>query len=133
MSALRIRKRPKYLDFYSILFSIKLPLPGKLSILHRVSGVGLFLLLAPLLWLFQASVTSPESFACFAGIAAHPCTKLLFAGIIWAFLHHFCAGIRFLFLDLDVGVDLAAARRSAVIVFVVSLALTALICWRVLL
>ncbi|MDR3159598.1 MAG: succinate dehydrogenase, cytochrome b556 subunit [Zoogloeaceae bacterium] len=133
MSEMRIRKRPKYLDFYSIMFSIKLPLPGKLSILHRVSGVGIFLLLAPLLWLFQASVTSPESFAWFARIAAHPCMKLLFAGIIWAFLHHFCAGIRFLFLDLGVGVDLAAARRSAVIVFVVSLALTALICWRVLL
>jgi succinate dehydrogenase / fumarate reductase cytochrome b subunit len=131
MSALRIRKRPKYLDLFSIVFS--LPLPGWLSILHRASGVGIFLMLAPLIWLFQASVTSPESFACFAGIAAHPLMKLLFAGLIWAFLHHFCAGIRFLFIDLDVGVDLAAARRSSVIVFGVSLTLTALICWRVLL
>ncbi|MDR1350355.1 MAG: succinate dehydrogenase, cytochrome b556 subunit [Zoogloeaceae bacterium] len=133
MSEMRIRKRPKYLDFFSIVFSIQLPLPGKLSILHRLSGVGIFLVLAPLLWLFQASVTSPESFECFALLAAHPLAKLLFAGLIWAFLHHFCAGIRFLFLDLDMGVDLAAARRSTMIVFVVSLTLTVLICWRALL
>ena len=131
MSALRIRKRPKYLDLFSIMFS--LPMPGLLSIFHRVSGVGLFLALAPLIWLFGASVTSPESFECFARVAAHPIAKLSFAGLIWAFLHHFCAGIRFLFIDLDVGVDLAAARRSAAIVFVVSLTLTALICWRILL
>ncbi|MDR2365444.1 MAG: succinate dehydrogenase, cytochrome b556 subunit [Zoogloeaceae bacterium] len=131
MSEMRIRKRPKYLDLFSIMFS--LPLPGHLSILHRASGAGLFLMLAPLLWLFQASVTSPESFECFASVAAHPVAKLLFAGLIWAFLHHFCAGVRFLFIDLDVGVDLAAARRSAAIVFAVSLTLTALVCWRILL
>ncbi|MDR0633715.1 MAG: succinate dehydrogenase, cytochrome b556 subunit [Azoarcus sp.] len=131
MSALRIRKRPKYLDLFSIMFS--LPMPGLLSIFHRVSGVGLFLALAPLIWLFGASVTSPESFECFARVTAHPIAKLSFAGLIWAFLHHFCAGIRFLFIDLDVGVDLAAARRSAAIVFVASLTLTALICWRILL
>jgi succinate dehydrogenase / fumarate reductase cytochrome b subunit len=130
MTEISIRERPKNLDLRSL--ALKLPLPGRLSILHRLSGVGLFLMLAPLLWLFQASVTSPESFECFARIAAHPGAKLLFAGLIWAFLHHFCAGIRFLLLDVHVGVDLPAARRSAVIVFAVSLTLTVIL-WGVLL
>jgi succinate dehydrogenase / fumarate reductase cytochrome b subunit len=131
MSEMCVRKRPKNLDLFSL--ALKLPLPGRLSILHRLSGLGLFLMLGPLLWVFQLSVTSQESFDYFKGIASCWAAKLVFAGLIWAFLHHFCAGVRFLFLDLGVGVDLASARRSALIVFVVSLALTALVCWRVLL
>ena len=128
MAEMSIKKRPKNLD----LTSIKLPLPGKLSILHRVSGVGIFLMLPLLLWIFQASVTSPESFAAFKAAAAHPLLKLILAGLIWAYMHHFCAGIRYLLLDMHVGIDLPSARQSAVIVFAVSLALTVVL-WGVLL
>lgn len=128
MAEMSIKKRPKNLD----LTSIKLPLPAKLSILHRVSGVGIFLMLPLLLWIFQASVTSPESFAAFQAVAGHPLLKLILAGLIWAFMHHFCAGIRFLLLDMHVGVDLQPARQSSVVVFAVSLALTAVL-WGVLL
>jgi succinate dehydrogenase / fumarate reductase, cytochrome b subunit len=128
MAEMTIKKRPKNLD----LSTIRLPLPGKLSILHRVSGAGLFLCLPILLWLFQSSVTSAESFAYFLAVAAHPVVKLLLAGLIWAFLHHFFAGIRYLLLDVHVGVELEAANRSSVIVFAVSLTLT-LILWGVLL
>jgi len=129
MAEMSIKKqRPKNLD----LTSIRLPLPGKVSILHRVSGAGIFLMLPLLLWIFQASVTSPESFEAFKAVASHPLAKLILAGLIWAYMHHFCAGIRFLFLDVHVGVELQSARQSAAVVLAVSLVLTAVL-WGVLL
>jgi len=123
------RPRPKNLD----LTTIRLPLPGKVSILHRVSGAGLFLFLPALLWAFQCSLNSPDTFAGFKSLAAHPLAKLILGGLIWAYLHHFCAGIRFLLLDLHIGIDKEVAVKSSVAVLVVSLALTVLIVWRVLL
>jgi succinate dehydrogenase / fumarate reductase cytochrome b subunit len=117
------KKRPKNLD----LMTIRLPLPGILSILHRVSGAVLFLLLPALLWLFESSLTSPETFDVFKSIAAHPLVKLILLGLIWLYLHHFCAGIRYLLLDLHKGIDLESARLSSKIVFAVSIALTLLI------
>lgn len=129
MAEMSIKKqRPKNLD----LTSIRLPLPGKVSILHRVSGAGIFLMLPLLLWIFQASVTSPESFEAFKAVASHPLAKLILAGLIWAYMHHFCAGIRFLLLDVHVGVELQPARQSAAVVLAVSLVLTAVL-WGVLL
>ncbi len=122
------KKRPKNLD----LTTIKLPLPGKVSILHRVSGVGLFLCLPLLLWLFGASLTSVETFAVFKAVFATLPAKVVLAGLIWAFAHHFCAGIRFLLLDVHVGIEKAAARQSAGVVFAVSIPLT-LVLWGVLL
>lgn len=129
MAEMSIKKqRPKNLD----LTTIRLPLPGKLSILHRVSGAGLFLCLPILLWLFQASVTSAETFAVFKAVAGNLLVKVILAGLIWAFMHHFCAGIRYLLLDVHVGLDKEAANLSSKIVFAVSLILTAVL-WGVLL
>ena len=59
--------------------------------------------------------------------AGNSVVKLVLLGLIWAFCHHFCAGIRFLFLDMHVGVDLPSARLTSKIAFVVSLALTVLL------
>ena len=128
MAEVTIKKRPKYLD----IASIRLPLPGKVSILHRVSGVGLFLFLPVLLWVFSASLTSADTFAVLKALSASLPAKVIFAGLIWAFAHHFCAGIRFLLLDLHVGIEKEAARKSAAIVFAVSIPLT-LVLWGVLL
>ena len=128
MAEMTIKKRPKNLD----LTTIKLPLPAKVSILHRVSGAGLFLCLPLLLWLFGASVTSPECFATFKSVAAAWPAKVIFAGLIWAYAHHFCAGIRFLLLDLHVGIEKEAAFKSSLAVLVVSIPL-AVILWGVLL
>ncbi|HQU78857.1 MAG TPA: succinate dehydrogenase, cytochrome b556 subunit [Azonexus sp.] len=128
MAEMTIKKRPKNLD----LTTIRLPLPGKVSILHRVSGVGLFLFLPVLLWLFSASLTSAETFATFRSVFASLPAKVVLAGLLWAFVHHFCAGIRFLLLDLHVGIEKEAARKSAAVVFAVSIPLT-LILWGVLL
>ncbi|NMG63725.1 succinate dehydrogenase, cytochrome b556 subunit [Azoarcus indigens] len=124
MSEVTVRKqRPKHLAIHEI----RLPLPGIVSILHRVSGAGLFLLLPFLLFLFGRSLGSPETFATFEAVVSHPLAKLVLLGLLWAYLHHFCAGIRFLLLDLHQGLDLPSARNSARIVLVVSLALTVII------
>ena len=126
-SAAAKKARPKYLSLPAILFEIRLPLPALVSILHRVSGVLLvFPLAAWLLYLLDASLASEAGFE---RIRSHYLqVPLVKAGMIlfaWAFLHHLCAGIRFLFLDLDKGIQLRTARMTSVIVLVVSLLLTA--------
>ena len=116
-----LKQRPVYLD----LARIRLPLPGLVSILHRVSGAFLFLVGIPLLLAgLAASLESPESYAEVKAAFANPLAKLVLIGFLWAYLHHFFAGIRFLFLDLLTGIDLPAARRSSAAVLVASLALT---------
>lgn len=115
------KARPKHLN----LFVIKQPLPAVMSILHRVSGVLLFLFIALLLWLLQGSLASPESFASMQAAASNPLMKLLLILVVWAYLHHFCAGLRHLAFDLHIGGELGVARASSVAVMVVSLALTA--------
>ena len=128
MAEMTIKKRPKNLD----LTTIRLPLPGKVSILHRVSGAGLFLCFPLLLWLFSASLNSADTFAVFKSVFSTLPAKVILAGLIWAYIHHFCAGIRFLLLDLHVGIEKEASRKSAAVVFAVSIPLT-LIFWGVLL
>lgn len=114
------KSRPKHLN----LFQIKLPIPGIVSILHRVSGAGLFLMLPFLLYLLQASLQSPSSYVLFRDLLSNVLVKLLLLGLLWAFLHHFCAGIRYLLLDVHVGVELAPARASSYVVLGASLLLT---------
>ena len=114
------RPRPKYLN----LIQIRLPVPGLVSILHRVSGAVLFLLLPFLLVLFELSLESAQTFARFKAVFSHWAIKLIVIGVVWAYLHHLCAGIRHLALDLDYGTELAAARASSWAVLALSVALT---------
>ena len=115
--------RPKYLD----LFAIKLPVPGLVSILHRISALGLFLFLPFLLWLFQSSLTSPDSYVRYRAAFATPLVKLILIGLLWAFLHHLLAGLRFLALDLHYGTDLPTARTTSWLVLVTAIVLTAIL------
>src|SRR5437870_10323539 len=118
------KPRPVYLN----LIQIRLPLPGFVSILHRISGAALFVVGIPLaLYGLQESVASPDTFAKLSAIFSHPLAKLVLIGLVWAYLHHFCAGIRYLFLDVHTGIELKPARQSSVIVLAVSLALTAIV------
>jgi succinate dehydrogenase / fumarate reductase cytochrome b subunit len=115
------KPRPVHLD----LTKIRLPLPGILSILHRVSGLGLFLFLPLLLGLLQMSLGSQEQYGNFSALVGHPLVKLILLGLTWAFLHHLFAGIRYLVMDVNhQAATLQRGRQSAVIVFVVSLVLT---------
>ncbi len=123
-----VRQRPKHLN----LFKIKQPIPAIVSILHRVSGAALFLFLIPLgLCALQASLRSSEGFARWAEILVNPIAKLILIGFVWAYMHHFCAGIRYLLLDLHKGITLEAARLSSKIVLGVSLVLTLLIATKI--
>lgn len=112
--------RPKFLD----LRQIRLPVPAWVSILHRVTGVLLFLALPLLLWTLQYSLLSPETFAMLKWMLSHLVSKIFLVLILWAFLHHFFAGIRYLLLDLGYGLDIAQARTSSKLVLAFSLALT---------
>ncbi|HVY05452.1 MAG TPA: succinate dehydrogenase, cytochrome b556 subunit [Burkholderiales bacterium] len=116
-------QRPKYLD----LLRIRLPLPGLVSILHRISGAGLFALAWIPLYLLEASLRSPESNAHFHELVGHGIVKLVLIGMLWAFLHHFFAGLRFLLLDVHVASDLKSTRAMSMAVLALSLALTVII------
>ena len=107
------------------LSNYRLPPAGWVSILHRISGFGIFLMLPFLLYLFQASVQSEMTFAYFKGILGNPLVKVLLLGLIWAYMQHFCAGVRHLFMDVHVGIEKESSRNSAVAVLPISLLLTA--------
>lgn len=115
------KKRPVYLN----LIQIRLPLPALISILHRISGVLLFASGVWLLFLLDRSLTSEEGYESVRRYADFLIVKLALVGLIWAYCHHLCAGIRHLFLDLDKGTELVTARQTSVAVLVVSLAMTA--------
>lgn len=115
-------KRPVYLN----LFKIRLPLPGVVSIMHRASGALLFLLLPLLLYVLQSSLASEQGFVEMQGWLRMPLAKLFLIGLVWGYLHHFCMGLRYLALDLDIGVDLPQARFSAKLVLAVSIGATLL-------
>jgi succinate dehydrogenase / fumarate reductase cytochrome b subunit len=101
------KKRPEFrnINAFTDLPTYRLPAPGWVSILHRISGVLMFVLLPLIIWLFDASVSSEISFARFrnafqnglAGIVL----KLIVLSLIWAYLHHFIAGVRHVWMDLS--------------------------------
>ncbi len=105
----------------------RLPLAGVVSILHRISGILMFALLPFVLYLLDRSLQSDVSFAMLHFFAAQPIVKLVLLVLVWSYLHHFCAGIRHLFMDFHFGLDKNSARQSAVTVLVISLGLTALV------
>ena len=112
--------RPKFLD----LARIRQPVPAIVSILHRISGAALFLFAGMLLYLLQESLASPDSYVRFRAITDHWFAKLFLTGMLWAFLHHFFAGLRFLLLDVDIGTELRTTRAMSWSVLGTSLALT---------
>ncbi|GGX82151.1 MULTISPECIES: succinate dehydrogenase, cytochrome b556 subunit [Vogesella] len=117
------KQRPKHLD----LSKIRLPVPGIVSILHRISGVALFFSLPLLIYLLSGSLSSADAFDSYRAVVAHPLVKLILIGLLWGFLHHAAAGIRFLLLDIHKGLELQTARATAKMVLAVSLSLTAII------
>ncbi|NIE83822.1 MULTISPECIES: succinate dehydrogenase, cytochrome b556 subunit [unclassified Burkholderia] len=123
-----VRKpRPEYrnIGIGDITRHYRLPIAGQLSIFHRVSGALLFLSLPFLLFLFDKSLTSEISFDVFKAFLSNIIVKLVVLVLAWAFLHHFCAGIRHLLMDVNHdAVTKESGKRTAIVVFVVSLALT---------
>ena len=113
-------KRPRFLD----LTKIRLPLPGVVSILHRISGVLMILAIPFAIWLLELAATSQQGFEQAASVADSLLFKLAATVVLWSLLHHLVAGIRYLLLDIDIGIERQQARQSAVGVFIVSILLT---------
>ncbi|WP_133646647.1 succinate dehydrogenase, cytochrome b556 subunit [Paraburkholderia flava] len=121
------KPRPEFrnIGIGQILTAYRLPLAGRLSILHRVSGALLFLFLPFLLYLFSQSLTSELSFEVFKAVLSNIIVKLITLVLAWAFLFHFCAGIRHLVMDTNHhAVSKENGKRTSIIVFVVSSLLT---------
>ena len=122
------KDRPIYRNIgLAQLIKYRLPWAGKVSILHRISGAALFLLLPFILYLFDQSLASELSYQKFQAFTSNILVKILCLVLIWSFLHHFCAGIRYLLLDLEIGVEKSEANRSAIVVFCLGVALTAVV------
>lgn len=123
------KERPEFRNIHitDITSKYRMPPSATVSILHRVSGASIFLMLPFLLYLLQESLRSEISFAHFAGIVDNVFVKVILLGLSWAYLHHFTAGIRHLFMDLHMGLDKDQSQKTARWVLVVSLALTVLV------
>ncbi len=116
--------RPKYVDINLL----HLPIPGLVSIFHRVTGVAMFLFLIPaLLFVLQCTLGSEDGFNRWKSFFSEPMVKLILLGFVWSYMHHFFAGIRYLLLDLHIGIALEPARFSAKAVLVLGLLATVLI------
>jgi len=127
-------QRPEFRNIHAFrdLPTYRLPAPGWVSILHRISGVLMFVLLPFVLWMFDTSLSSELSFARFrsafdAGIGFAPgwFVKLVALGLIWAYLHHFIAGVRHVWMDVShASVSKQFGGMSAKVTLVLALGLT---------
>jgi succinate dehydrogenase / fumarate reductase cytochrome b subunit len=105
----------------------RLPLAGWVSILHRASGLLLFVLLPFIIWMFDTSVTSEITYSQFTAVfhgGAGWFFKLVALALIWAYLHHLIAGLRHLWMDATHAVTLEFGRTSAIVTLVASVVLT---------
>ncbi|MEN9619514.1 MAG: succinate dehydrogenase, cytochrome b556 subunit [Pseudomonadota bacterium] len=128
------KKRPEFrnINALSDLPTYRLPAAGIVSILHRISGLIMFLLLPLLVWMFDTSVSSEISFAKFSaafnvglGFVPAVLVKVVVLGLIWAYLHHLIAGVRHVYMDVCHAVSKEFGKSSAVFTLVLSLGLTA--------
>ena len=130
------RKRPEFRNINALkdLPTYRLPVAGIVSILHRISGFLMFLLMPLIIWMFDNSITSEISFAKFSaafnvGIGFVPgwFMKLVALALIWAYLHHFIAGVRHLYMDATHSVTKEFGKSSAIVTLTLSIALTAVL------
>jgi succinate dehydrogenase / fumarate reductase cytochrome b subunit len=121
------KPRPEFrnIGIGQILTAYRLPLAGRVSILHRLSGGLLFVFLPFLLYLFDQSLTSELSFEVFKGFLSNIIVKLITLVLAWAFLFHFCAGVRHLMMDTNHNaVSKEKGKSTSIVVIVVSSLLT---------
>jgi succinate dehydrogenase / fumarate reductase cytochrome b subunit len=128
------KKRPEFRNINALadLPTYRLPAAGFVSILHRISGLVMFLLLPFVVWMFDTSVSSEISFAKFkaafnigVGFVPGILVQLVALVLIWAYLHHLIAGVRHLYMDARHAVSKEFGKSSAVVTLVSSLGLTA--------
>ena len=115
--------RPVFLN----LVQIRLPVPGILSIAHRISGVVLFLALPFAIGLLSLALSGAAGFERARGLLSAPVVQAMLFLLLWALAHHLLAGIRYLFIDLDLGVQAPGYRRSAWLVLLAAPVVAALV------
>lgn len=128
MQKQQTRKRPKNLN----LFTIRLPVNAVISIMHRMSGMVLFLVIPALLWALSQSVQSEASYLALTGLFQHWLLKLFLIALSCAFFHHFFAGLRHLAMDVHWMTTLQKARLSSRLVLcldVLSITTFAFVIW----
>lgn len=116
------KQRPIYLNLPKL--GAKMSITAKVSILHRVSGVLMFLAIPFVLSLFHKSLTNSDFYAHCYTVGSLPIMKIIYIVLIWSIMHHMCSGIRFLFIDFEKGVDRINSKRSAQAVMIISIILT---------
>jgi succinate dehydrogenase / fumarate reductase cytochrome b subunit len=121
--------RPVYLN----LLKIRLPITGVVSFGHRVSGFLLFLAIPIAIYIFDLSLTSEPGFAKSMQLLQQPVAQLFLLILVWAFAHHLLAGIRYLCLDFDIGIERTSSKISAFIVIISELSIIAVYVWGVML
>lgn len=119
--------RPKNLN----LFTIKLPINALVSIMHRASGIGLFLLLPLMLLALQQSLLSADSYHVLSNLFDHWLVKLFFIACSWAFFHHFYAGIRHLLQDVHWMTTLQKSRFTGRVVLILVGLSVSLFAWSI--
>ena len=117
------RKKYRNIMIWQIL-RYRLPAAGIMSILHRVSGASLFLLLPFLIYLFGGSLSSRGSYIDTLEFIKNPFVLLILAGLCWAYIHHFFAGIRHLICDFHIGLEKTDTNKWGIIVILSSLLIT---------
>ena len=131
-SAAAKKPRPKYLSLSALLFEIRLPVTAWTSGMHRISGALLVLpFTAWLLYLLDTALASEQGFRHVQSYLAMPLAKLGLIVFVWAYAHHFFAGIRALLLDLNKGIDIRHARVSGYVVFALAILTTVFFAWRI--
>ena len=127
------KKRPEFrnINALSDLPTYRLPVAGWVSILHRISGMLMFLLMPLIIWMFDNSISSEISFAKFSaafnvGLGFVPgwFMKLVALALVWGYLHHFIAGLRHLYMDVCHAVSKEFGKSSAIVTLALSLGLT---------
>ena len=127
------KARPEFrnINAFKDLTTYRLPAAGWVSILHRISGAMMFLLMPFVIWMFDTSVTSEISFARFTSVFSNGTFyapgwffKLAALALIWAYLHHFIAGLRHLYMDVRHAVSKEFGKSSAVVTLSLSIGLT---------
>ncbi|MCD6026929.1 MAG: sdhC [Solimicrobium sp.] len=122
------KPRPQFRNIHvTQIVKYRLPLGGLLSILHRISGLLMFLFLPFVLYLLDNSLTSNYAFEHLKEFVQPVLVKLIIVMLAWAYLHHFFAGIRHLTMDVHIGVDINSSCKSAVGVFLISIPVAALV------
>lgn len=117
------KERPVYLS----LTQFGWPITAIASIIHRITGVLLFVGIGYLLWLLSIALSSPEGFFDARAILGQPLPKLALIGVVGLLIYHLVAGVKHMIMDFHIGDTFEAASSAAYVVFAISIVLTGLV------